>query len=147
MSTSKTFSVLLFLFIFCNFSINAQDWQTDFEKSKEIAKDKNQNIILVFSGSDWCAPCIKLENNIWKSNEFKDYSKDNFVLLKADFPRKKKNKLSKDQEAKNSILAEKYNTRGFFPLVVILNSSGKVLGTTGYKYVSPKEYIEILESF
>jgi len=67
-------------------------------------------------------------------------------LLRADFPRNKGNQLSKEQLKKNEALAEKYNTRGFFPLVVLLNSSGQVLGTTGYKNVSPSEYIKILES-
>lgn len=47
---------------------------------------------------------------------------------------------------KNEALAEKYNTRGFFPLVVLLDSDGNVLGTTGYKDVSATEYIKILES-
>jgi thioredoxin-related protein len=127
--------------------VNAQEWQTDFEKAKEIAAEKNQKIILVFSGSDWCAPCIKLDRQIWQSDEFKTYAKDNFVLLKADFPRKKNNKLSKEQQEKNNKLAEVYNTNGYFPFVIVLDKNGTVLGTTGYKKVTPKEYINILTSF
>ena len=123
---------------------SAQDWQTDFIKAKGIATEKNQNIILVFSGSDWCAPCIKLETEIFSSEEFKSYAKDNYVMLKADFPRKKKNKLSKEQQKKNAELADKYNSRGFFPLVLVLDSNGKVILKTDYKKVSPKEYIAIL---
>jgi thiol-disulfide isomerase/thioredoxin len=42
----------------------AQNWQTDFEEAKRIASEQNKNIIIVFSGSDWCAPCIKLDKNI-----------------------------------------------------------------------------------
>ncbi|MDA3912191.1 MAG: thioredoxin family protein [Bacteroidales bacterium] len=127
--------------------VNAQEWQTDFEKAKEIAAEKNQKIILVFSGSDWCAPCIKLDRQIWQSDEFKTYAKDNFFLLKADFPRKKNNKLSKEQQEKNNKLAEVYNTNGYFPFVIVLDKNGTVLGTTGYKKVTPKEYINILTSF
>ncbi len=128
-------------------TINAQEWQTDIEKAKELASAKDCNIVLVFQGTDWCAPCIKLENEIWKSNEFKEYAKEYFVLLKAEFPRKKKNKLSKEQQTKNNSLAEKYNTQGYFPFVVVLDKKGSVLGTTGYKKVTPKEYITILTSF
>jgi thioredoxin-related protein len=128
-------------------SIYAQNWQTDLETAQKMSKENHQNIILVFSGSDWCAPCMKLENEIWSSDEFKTYSKDHFILLKADFPRRKQNKLSKEQQEKNNQLAETYNLQGYFPLVVVLDSEGKVLGKTGYKKATPKEYIDILSSF
>ena len=127
--------------------VNAQEWQTDLATALKISKEKEQRIVLVFSGSDWCAPCIKLEKEIWESEEFRTYAKDHFVLLRADFPRKKKNKISKEQQEKNNKLAEKYNTNGYFPFVVVLNSKGEVLGSTGYKKVSPTEYIKILTSF
>ncbi len=128
--------------------INSQfDWKTNFSEAKELANSKNQKIILVFSGSDWCTPCIKLEKEIWSSTFFKTYAKDNFVMLKADFPKRKKNKLSEELQKSNNLLAEQYNPNGFFPLVVILNSEGKVLGTTGYKKISPEEYVNLLNSF
>lgn len=129
------------------YTVNAQEWQYNLSTAQKMAKEKNREIILVFSGSDWCAPCIKLEKEILESEEFKAFAKDNFVLLRADFPRRKQNKLSKEQQEKNNKLAEKYNTNGYFPFVVVLNYNGKVLGTTGYKKVTPKEYIKILTSF
>lgn len=141
----RTIIVLTLLLSF--FNIEAQVWHTDINEAKETASARNQKIILVFQGSDWCAPCMKLEKEIWCSEEFVSYSKDHFVLLKADFPRKKANSLSKEQQQKNNLLAEKYNDQGFFPFVVVLNKNGDVLGKTGYKNVTPKEYIGILESF
>ena len=102
---------------------------------------------MVFQGSDWCAPCIKLEQEIWSSDEFKSYAEDHFVLLKADFPKRKKNALVKEQQEANNHLAEVYNKQGFFPFVVVLDKEGKVLGETGYNKVEPKEYIKILTSF
>lgn len=139
--------ILSFLFISTSLFVNAQVWQTDFDEAQKMATEQDRNIVLVFSGSDWCAPCIKLETEIWSTEEFKDYSRDNFVLLKADFPRKKKNKLADEQQEKNNQLAEKYNTKGYFPLVVVLDNSGKVLGTTGYEKMEPSEYIKLLSSF
>lgn len=135
------------LVLLISFSSLAQDWQTDFELAKKQATDKNQHIILVFQGSDWCAPCIKLDKEIWSTDVFKAYAKDHFVLLKADFPRRKANALSVEQQEKNNQLAEKYNLNGYFPLVVVLDKEGKVLGETGYVKTSPTEYISILESF
>ena len=69
----------------------AQEWQTDFTKAKEIASKESKNIVLVFQGSDWCAPCIKLDREIWSTSKFKELSKDHFIMLQADFPRKKRN--------------------------------------------------------
>jgi thioredoxin-related protein len=126
---------------------NAQEWKTDLEQGEKIAKEENKKIILVFQGSDWCAPCIKLDKEIWSTEEFKDYASKNFVMVQADFPRKKANRLPKEQEEKNGLLAEKYNQQGFFPHVVVLNSEGNVLGQVGYKKIPPSEYIKLLESF
>lgn len=135
------------LMICFNSLVQAQEWYYDFNEAKEIAQKNNRNIILVFSGSDWCAPCIRLESEIWSSKKFQTYAKDHFVMVRADFPTKKANKLSKEQEKKNAQLAEKYNLEGHFPLVVVMDKNAVVLGYTGYKKVSPEEYIEILESF
>ena len=141
----KRISVVLIFFIGLNsFS---QNWLTNFEEAKQVAHSSNQKIILVFSGSDWCAPCIKLEKEIWKTEEFKAYSKSNFVMLRADFPRRKKNALSKELQEHNNNLAEKYNKNGFFPLVVVLDENGKVLGETGYKKTIPNAYIKLLSSY
>lgn len=140
-------SILSILLFFIAFMAEAQDWHTDLNEAKKIASEKNQEIILVFQGSDWCAPCIKLDTEIWSTQEFINYSKKHFVMLKADFPRKSKNKLDKTQQEKNNQLAEKYNTQGYFPYVVVLDKNGEVKGSTGYKNVSPSEYIKILNSF
>ena len=111
----------------------AQEWNTDIKIAKEIASKESKTIILVFQGSDWCAPCIKLDREIWSTETFKKYARDNYVMLKADFPRRKKNILSEKQTKANALLAEKYNKQGFFPFVVVLDSNGQVLGESSYK--------------
>lgn len=130
-----------------SFTGNAQDWKTNFDEAKQLASKTNQNIILVFQGSDWCAPCIKLDKEIWSTQEYQNLAKNNFVMLKADFPRKKANKLSEAQEIHNKSLAETYNKLGYFPYVVVLNKNGKVLGSLGYEKISPTQYYNKLASF
>lgn len=139
--------IIIGLIFLTSGTLFAQDWQTDFDKAKEMSKAGNKPIVLVFQGSDWCAPCIKLDQQIWSSEEFKNYSADHFVMLLADFPRKKQNMLPAEQQKKNEQLAETYNNNGYFPLVVVLDKDGKILGQTGYKKISVKEYIGLLESF
>jgi thioredoxin-related protein len=138
--------ILTFIFLISSISF-AQDWKTNFEEAKKIATAESKNIILVFSGSDWCAPCIKLDRNIWQSEEFKKESAENWVLLKADFPKKKANLLPEEQKKANDALAEKYNREGSYPKVVILNKEGTILGILGYKNVSPTEYIAMIKTF
>jgi len=141
----KVFLFVAGLFILAN--VSAQSWETNFETAKKLASEKGRNIVLVFSGSDWCIPCMKLEKTIWQSQEFINDSKDHFVLLRADFPKKKTNSLSEEQQAQNRQLAETYNKNGMFPCVLVLDKTGKVLGTTGYKNITPTEYVALLHSF
>ena len=139
---------LLSIFLFTNcFLVFSQDWETSYKNSIIKAQNQNKKIILVFQGSDWCGPCIKLSKEIWSTEEFIAYSKINYILIQADFPRKKKNALTKEQQKINNFLAEKYNPNGYFPLVVVLNKNGEVLGETSYKKTTPTQYINILESF
>lgn len=126
---------------------NAQNWKTSFTEAKAQAAAENKNILLVFSGSDWCAPCIKLDKTIWQSEEFKSESAKKWVIYKADFPKKKANLLPAELTESNKKLAEQYNKAGNFPLVLLLNPAGSVLGISGYKNVSPQEYIQLIHSF
>jgi len=138
---------LIILFSFAMANVSAQEWLTNFEEAKEIASKNNQNIILVFQGSDWCGPCIKLDKEVWSTAEFQNLSKDHFVMLQADFPKRKKNMLSDDLQEHNNKLAAQYNPNGYFPFVVVLNPNGKVLGNLGYKKSTPELFYKKLTAF
>ncbi len=140
--------ILLFyvLFLSANSSVISQNWHTDFKSSKMEAQEKEYPILLLFSGSDWCAPCIKLKKEILDTETFQNYASDHFVLLKADFPRKKKNQLPQPLQDQNAQLAEQYNKSGGFPMVVLLDEKGTKLGELGYEKTSPKSYIEMLNA-
>lgn len=134
------------MFLF-SLSVFSQEWQTDFESAKQMASEQDKIIILVFQGSDWCAPCIKLDREIWSTEEFQKLAKDKLVMLKADFPRRKSNKLSDEQAEHNNKLAETYNANGYFPYVVVLDATGKQLGSLGYEKSTPKAYYNKLIAF
>lgn len=138
---------IIFLFLMTGTIGFSQNWKTSFTEAKAQAAAENKNILLVFSGSDWCAPCIKLDKTIWQSKEFKSESAQKWVIYKADFPKKKANLLPAELTESNKKLAEQYNKAGNFPLVLLLNPTGTVLGISGYKNVSPQEYIQLIHSF
>lgn len=137
----------LMLLFFLPLGLMAQDWEQDYQKVVQRASQENKLILLVFSGSDWCAPCIKLERTIWQSEAFKNHAKANYVLYRADFPRKKANRLPNPILNQNKALAERFNTNGLFPLVIVMRADETVLGQTGYKKLDPNAYIEHLNSF
>lgn len=134
------------LILFLSVTAFSQNWKTNFDEAKAEAKASNKKIILVFSGSDWCAPCIKLDKSIWQSEEFKSYAAENYILYKADFPKKKANQLTDAVKKQNNTLAEKYNQEGKYPLVIVLDSNCKMIGMTGYENIAPTEYIKKLNN-
>ena len=132
---------LLIIFFLLTFS--TAEWTTDFTKAKTEASEKNKYILLNFSGSDWCGPCMKLKKEVLDSEQFLKFADDKLVLVRADFPRKKKNQLSPEQTKQNEALAAKYNNEGKFPLTVLVNADGKVIKSwDGY---SPSMSITNLE--
>lgn len=132
--SSILFSSILFL---------TTAWQTDFEKAKTEAKTENKFILLNFSGSDWCGPCIRLHKEIFGSEVFTKYADEKLVLVNADFPRLKKNMLSKEQQKQNDALADKYNSDGSFPLTLLLDADGKVIKKwEGFPSETPDEFTD-----
>jgi thioredoxin-related protein len=138
--------ITLNLLLFMALVVNAQSWQTDFNTAKSIAEKESKPIIMVFQGSDWCAPCMKLEKEIWSSEVFKAYAQEHYVLLKVDFPKRKQNVLTPQQQEHNNKLAETYNKNGYFPYVIVMDAKGQVDGATGYKGMTPADYIAHLNT-
>ena len=102
-------------------------WMGDFSLAQKEAKDHQKLILLNFSGSDWCGPCIKLKHDVFESEAFGQFATNKLILVRADFPRLKKNQLPADQQARNEQMAERYNPNGKFPLTILINSQGKIL--------------------
>lgn len=102
--------------------------QSRLETARKAAAENKELILLNFSGSDWCIPCIKLHKNIIEAEDFKKLEADHIILyINADFPRNKKNQLSLELKKENAALADQYNPKGLFPYMLLLNSEGKIL--------------------
>jgi thioredoxin-related protein len=140
----KTLIVLLLAAL----TAGAPTWQLDFEQAKTEARQGHKLILLNFSGSDWCGPCIQLKKNVFESAEFGQFAAERLVLVRADFPRLSKNKLSKEQEARNEALAERYNQEGKFPFTVLLDANGRVLREwDGYApSLTPAAFVQTIEA-
>lgn len=138
---------LLFLFLF-SFLSPPVNWSGDFNETAKIAKASHKLILVNFSGSDWCGPCIRLRNEILESKDFTNYASDKLLLVRADFPRQKKNKLPEDQVKRNEALAERYNKDGKFPYTLLFNEDGKILKVwDGFPNVSAAVFIKDIDAF
>ncbi|SHJ09465.1 thioredoxin family protein [Flavobacterium terrae] len=114
------------LILLATFSVSAQEKLT-FDQSLTKAQNEHKNVFLFFSGSDWCAPCVKFKKFYVDTEQFKTFSDEKLVVYNADFPRQKKNQLAKEIAAENGKLADKYNSKGQFPMILLLNDKGEVI--------------------
>lgn len=119
-------------------------WINNLQDAKTQAQKENKRILLVFSGSDWCRNCILLDQEVFSSQEFQKLAEQQLVLVKADFPRKKKNQLGPDQQTINGDLAKKFNAQGEFPKVVLMDSQERVLLASGYQQGQRNQFLKQL---
>jgi thioredoxin-related protein len=118
---------LLLLLPFLLFT--SPEWHYNLDEAEKIAQREHKYILLNFSGSDWCGPCIRMHNEFFEAQVFRQMADTELILVNADFPRNKKNQPSGAQQQINDQMADKYNSQGKFPLTLLLDSSGKVLQT------------------
>jgi thioredoxin-related protein len=116
-----------------------EGWTSDFEGAKKQAADSNKDLLIDFTGSDWCGWCIKLNDEVFKHDAFKEGVKDTFVLVELDFP-KDKTKVSDEVRAQNEMLSEKYGVEGF-PTILLTDASGRPYASTGYQKGGPEKYV------
>jgi thioredoxin-related protein len=133
--------LLIILFITGLFS--SVTWLGNFSEATAEAAKTHKYILVNFSGSDWCGPCIRERKEILETATFESFASDHLVLVRADFPRQKKNLLSKEQTKLNEQLADKYNPDGKFPYTLLIDEHGKVVKDwDGFPNESPEKFVE-----
>ncbi|RMG87053.1 MAG: thioredoxin family protein, partial [Bacteroidetes bacterium] len=137
MSIKNHFMWCLLLFFCLNLraqSAAPPEWKTDFDAAVEEAynSETQKFVFVLFTGSDWCLPCMQLKNQVLEKEAFLEFARQRLVLVKVDFPRLEMNKLPRWQEKYNESLAREYNPDHIFPLIAIVNEHEELLGTLFY---------------
>jgi thioredoxin-related protein len=83
---------------------------------------ENKLVLLDFTGSDWCGPCMALQKELFAQPEFHSYAESNLIFFAVDFP--SKYRFSSEAAATNDFLAARFNVRAF-PTLIMLDGSGK----------------------
>ncbi len=94
-------------------------WETDVDAAIALAKKEDKAVMLEFTGSDWCPPCIMMAKKVFSKEEFFKNASEDYVLVHLDFPNG-----DKELKEKNEPYAEKYEIEGF-PTVILLDSDGE----------------------
>jgi thioredoxin-related protein len=144
MLLKKLFYAILLMLPMIGFAQEQNNWFVSQSEAIEYAETNNVNILMVFAGSDWCRPCIKLKKDVLENEVFLESSTDNLCILYLDFPSKKKNKLSKEQTLQNEGLAELYNPSGFFPKIVLMDSHLNKIKDINYKGENVSDFSNLI---
>jgi thiol:disulfide interchange protein len=122
-----------------SFANAPKGWETEVEAALLIAKKENKAVMLEFTGSDWCPPCIMMGKKVFSKEEFVNAASKNYVLVHLDFP-----KGDEQLAEKNRPLQEKYKVSGF-PTVILLDSEGVEFNRfIASKYPEVEKFLEHL---
>lgn len=139
--------ILIQTFVIAQQDTSKPQWLTDFAIAKDLSSKTSKPIIMYFTGSDWCVPCIMLREDFFDTDRFHKIAKD-LVLIKVDIPRRV-DIISENQLKANKELLKVYNKEGGFPLLVALNAKGKVLDSESSYSTSlrdPSRYFNFVEN-
>ena len=121
---------------------SGKQWMTNLKDAMKLSEKSGKPILIEFSGSNWCPPCMMLNKNVFSKKAFLDFAKENLVLVLMDFPRPSK-QTAKQKKYNNSI-ARKYKIR-YFPTVFLLDSKGKIISKIDRRG-DVKKYIAFLKT-
>lgn len=144
--------VFIALFLIGAVNVKAQElkWYTDVREAITVSNKEQKPMLMFFTGSDWCGWCIRLQNEVLKTEEFKKWASSNVVLVELDYPRAVPQ--SADLKNQNNELQQAFGIQGF-PTVFFTSAEtkdGKVnfkgLGKTGYVAGGPSAWLTVAES-
>jgi thiol-disulfide isomerase/thioredoxin len=134
--------ITLFLLLAFTGKAHAQVF-TDPDQAFAAAAGSDKQVLLVFQGSDWCIPCIQLEQKVLSGERFLQFVKDSLVVLKADFPQRKK--IDPALVSQYEKLAEAFNPEGSFPKAILLNAQRKRIAQITIKNPAPETFIAAIK--
>jgi thioredoxin-related protein len=137
---SPRFLLLLLLAVAMICPAFAGGWSDDYKASLVEAAKEHKNLLLDFTGSDWCGWCIRIKRETFDQPAFKEYANKNLVLVELDFPQGKSQ--TPEVKKQNEALQQQYQVQGF-PTLVLLTPEGKVIKQqSGYIPGGPKGFVE-----
>ena len=89
------------------------------------AKEKGKNVYLLFTGSDWCPPCMALEQTVLQHRLWTAFAAESLVIHICDFPAT--GGLNPDTERENDRLKASFGVNNFPTQIILNGETGKEL--------------------
>lgn len=134
-------SVALFLISQCAKADESQ-WSDDPKSAVATAAKEKKDLLLLFTGSDWCPPCKKLEQEVFLDEDFYAEAEGHFVFVKFDFL--KNSPLREEVKLKNEEWSKKFGVDSF-PTIVLVDSDLKPYAFAGYEEGGAENFLGMLE--
>ena len=146
--------IFLFFLLMFTLTLTAQTitnpdtayWYTDYSEATKVAVAENKPILVLFTGSDWCSWCIRLQREVFSRDTFVNWSKEKVILVEIDFPRYKQQPDSVVQQ--NQLLQQQFNIQGY-PTVWFVSATLiddvtiiEPIGQSGYIPGGPQSWID-----
>lgn len=144
----KKITALAVLLLSAGGFLLAQDkkelWSQDFEAAKKAAASAGKDILVDFTGSDWCPPCMRMEDEVFTQAAFIQQAPQKFVLLRLDYPRKTPQ--SEKVRQQNQRLAELYPFDSV-PTFMLMDKDGKPFAVAiGYLRGGPSAFLKLMDN-
>ena len=121
--------------------VGSDHFLADFDAAVEVAKKEHKDLLVDFTGSDWCPWCVKLHKEVFEFDSFLAGAEKSFVLVALDFDGNGMAKATDPNPKRNDELKTKYGIGGF-PTVLLMTPEGDVFAKTGYRDGGPDKYLE-----
>ena len=150
-SISKWFSMSRLLLLALTFAMSisfgapcsfAAEWTEDINAAIEQAAKEDKDLMILYTGSDWCPPCKLLEEEVLSQKEFLFESDPHYVLIKIDFPQQ----IKQDPEIveRNAEWANRFGIKGY-PTIVLTDVALKPYAFLGYEEGGFQNYLAVVE--
>ena len=117
-----------------------EGWYADYDEAAEEAQRTGKDLLVDFTGSDWCGWCIRLKEEVFDHEVFATEIDKSFVLVALDFPNSEAARARVPNPERNGELQRKYGVQGF-PTILLMTAEGTVYGQTGYREGGPESYL------
>lgn len=115
-------------------------WETDVESAAKKAIKDGKDVLLLFTGEDWCPPCQKLKSEVLTADGFITEISADFVLIKLDFPADRD---PADAKHPRYRWADRFGVTGY-PTVVLTDATMKPFAIAGYEPGGVENYLGML---
>ncbi|MDY0781092.1 thioredoxin family protein [Tenacibaculum sp. IB213877] len=113
-------------------------WEVTFKDAVKKARKERKPILIYFTGSDWCGPCMRLDKDLFHTEKFKQFADENMILYMADYPRNR-DLVTPENKSTNEELSARY-AQTSFPTLIMINDKGEVLGRKNGSYMTEYYY-------